>query len=82
MPFDATCEKCNKYLHVCLNCAMHDPLAKQGCRHEAGEPGPSPTAKNFCDAFVFRESLVITTDEEKLDRKSAEKKWNELFGSV
>jgi hypothetical protein len=58
---------------------MHDLLAVKGCRHESGEPGPDPVSKNFCDAFVFRESLVITTSEKKLDRQSAEKKWNELF---
>ena len=82
MPFDETCGKCGNYLHVCQNCALHDPLAVNGCRHDEGEPGPDPVSKNFCDAFVFRESIVITTSEKKMDRRDAEKKWNDLFGGL
>jgi hypothetical protein len=77
--FDATCDRCNHYLHVCLNCALHDPLAAKGCRERDGEPGPTPDAKNFCDLFKFRETFIADEDDKKLDRTSAKKKWEDLF---
>jgi hypothetical protein len=79
VPFDATCGKCKSHLHVCQNCALFDPLSAKGCRHGKGEPGPTPQAKNFCEKFVFRESIKIVTKEVKWDRRTAEKKWRDLF---
>jgi hypothetical protein len=80
VPFDATCYKCKSHLHVCQNCALFDPLSERGCRHAKGEPGTTPLSKNFCEKFVFRESLNFTVEADKLDRKTAEKKWRDLFG--
>jgi hypothetical protein len=82
LPLDAKCLKCGDFLHTCLNCALHDPLAANGCRHEKGEPGPDPASKNFCEVFSFREGNVFSFSPNKLDRKSAEEKWNDLFGSA
>lgn len=79
VPFDAVCDRCGSHLHVCANCALHDPLAAKGCRHEEGEPGTTPDAKNFCEHFVFRESLVIAPSKGKVDRRKAEEMWNALF---
>lgn len=79
LPFDAHCDKCGNPLHVCKNCALHDPLASKGCRIQAAELGNPPTSKNFCEKFIFRETVDISTTEEKLDRKTAEQKWKDLF---
>jgi len=82
LPFDAACDRCGTPLHTCLNCALHDPMSKRGCRHEKGEPGSDAALKNFCEVFSFREAIMISFKEKKLDRKTAEERWNELFGSA
>jgi hypothetical protein len=76
---DATCIECGEHLHSCMNCALYDPLATQGCHENRGEPGSTPSAKNFCEAFIFRESHVASSREGGLDRRSAETMWNQLF---
>ena len=80
LPFDASCDKCGAALHACVNCALYDPFTTNGCHIQATERDTPPFAKNFCGKFIFRESVDISTSEEKLDRRSAEQKWNELFG--
>jgi hypothetical protein len=79
LPFDATCGKCGRHLHACLNCALYDPLNGQRCHAEGTDPGASPSSKNFCDAFIFRESHAASFGESGIDRQSAESRWNELF---
>jgi len=79
VPFDATCDKCNTHLHVCKNCALFDTMSSKGCRHAKGEPGTTPLSKNFCEKFVFRESIKITSSERRWDRGTAEQKWKDLF---
>ncbi|MFH2002605.1 MAG: hypothetical protein ABIK28_23230 [Planctomycetota bacterium] len=79
LPFDALCSNCGNYLHCCRNCAHYDPLAPAECREADNDPGAESTSKNFCDPFRFRESFQISQNEEKLDRRSAEDKWKDLF---
>lgn len=79
LSFDAVCTRCGNYLHCCKNCAHYDPLSPSECTVKDNEPGPTPDTKNFCNPFVFRESLEISKQEEKLDRRSAEDKWKDLF---
>jgi hypothetical protein len=70
---------CGAYLHVCMNCAHYDVLAAAGCRNRKGEPGSTAYSKNFCEVFIFRESLELKGETRKLDRRSAEQKWKDLF---
>jgi len=79
VPRDALCDKCGKHLHSCKNCAFYDPLVSTHCRRKNGDPGETAESKNFCDIFVFRESLELSFKRNKLDRQSAEQQWKSLF---
>jgi len=82
LPFDAVCEKCGGHLHACRNCALFDSLAVKGCQIKGSDPGSTPQSKNFCESFIFRESFEEGRKEWKLDRKSAEMVFKELFRDV
>ena len=45
------CERCQAYLHCCLNCDFHEPGAHNDCREPSAEPVADKAQGNFCDFF-------------------------------
>ncbi len=49
--FRATCDACHTDLHVCRNCAHHDPAAYNECRETQAERVADRERANRCDYF-------------------------------
>lgn len=49
--FRATCAACNADLHVCRNCAHHDPVAYNECREPGAERVGDRERANRCEWF-------------------------------
>jgi hypothetical protein len=50
--FQDTCESCSADLHVCRNCAHHDPSAYNECRETNAERVSQRDRNNRCDYFT------------------------------
>jgi hypothetical protein len=50
--FRDTCERCGRDLHVCRNCAHHDPAAYNECRESSAERVGERDRANRCDYFA------------------------------
>jgi hypothetical protein len=49
--FRDACDRCRADLHVCLNCAHHDPAAYNECRESNAERVLDHDRANRCDYF-------------------------------
>ena len=49
--FRDDCDRCRADLHVCLNCAHHDPSAYNECRESNAERVLEPDRANRCEYF-------------------------------
>jgi hypothetical protein len=71
--FRDTCDRCHGDLHVCRNCAFHDPAAYNECRESSAERVSDRERANRCDYFVPREgsgnetAAATTTAKQDLD---------------
>ncbi len=50
--FRDTCVTCGSDLHVCRNCAHHDPTAYNECRETSAERVSDRERANRCDYFA------------------------------
>jgi len=50
--FRDTCQSCGADLHVCLNCAHHDPQAYNECRESSAERVSERERANRCEYFA------------------------------
>jgi len=50
--FRDTCPRCGRDLHVCRNCAHHDPAAYNECRESSAERVDDRERANRCDYFA------------------------------
>jgi hypothetical protein len=50
--FRDACPQCGRDLHVCRNCAHHDPSAYNECRESSAERVGEPDRANRCDYFT------------------------------
>lgn len=50
--FRDSCERCGADLHVCRNCAHHDPSAYNECREPNAERVSERERANRCDYFA------------------------------
>ena len=50
--FRDTCTRCGRDLHVCRNCAHHDPSAYNECRETSAERVSDRERANRCDYFA------------------------------
>jgi hypothetical protein len=50
--FRDTCPRCDADLHVCRNCAHHDPAAYNECREPNAERVGDRERANRCDYFA------------------------------
>lgn len=60
-----TCTRCSADLHVCLNCAHHDPAAYNECRESNAERVRDRDRANRCDYFRVRLGGKEVPDERK-----------------
>jgi len=49
--FRDACVRCARDLHVCLNCAHHDPAAYNECRESSAERVADRDRSNRCEYF-------------------------------
>jgi hypothetical protein len=50
--FRDACDQCSADLHVCKNCAHHDPSAYNECRESSAERVSDRDRANRCDYFL------------------------------
>ncbi|MCK5131022.1 MAG: hypothetical protein KAR40_02595 [Candidatus Sabulitectum sp.] len=50
VPFGAVCDKCDCWLHSCIQCALWDPQA-QMCRSMTTDSVADRHGKNFCEEW-------------------------------
>ncbi len=51
LPFGAVCEKCDCWLHSCIQCALWDSTA-QTCRSMTTDSVADRHGKNFCEEWI------------------------------
>ena len=69
------CASCNAYLHCCKNCRLFSPLGAQGCKSRTVEFVSDKGKANYCDEFVFKESI----EESRKEKSNTKDAWNKLF---
>jgi hypothetical protein len=52
--FHAACPRCDRSLHVCLNCELYDPTFNNQCREPQAERVVDKERANFCEYFIPR----------------------------
>ena len=67
IPPDATCKKCGKALHNCVNCANFDASRRFECRVEIPVGIPSKTKANSCEHFQPKVVQEFESDTQKDD---------------
>jgi hypothetical protein len=50
--FRAACPRCDRSLHVCLNCEFYDPTFNNQCREPLADRVIDKDRANFCEYFV------------------------------
>lgn len=60
-----SCTRCAADLHVCLNCAHHDPSAYNECRESSAERVLDRDRANRCDYFRPGTGSEAASDERK-----------------
>jgi len=71
----SVCPKCNRDLHVCLNCRFYAESAHNKCLEPKAEFQRTRDRANFCDYFEFSEK----TDSSSGNREDVLKKLDDLF---
>lgn len=66
------CDRCSADLHVCLNCAHHDPTAYNECRESSAERILDRDRANRCDYFRPRTGSALVSDERERAKASLE----------
>ena len=68
--FRDACDRCRADLHVCLNCAHHDPSAYNECRESSAERVLDADRANRCE--YFRPGAGAPGDDGEHDRAIAD----------
>ncbi|MCB1119105.1 MAG: hypothetical protein KDK65_04010 [Chlamydiia bacterium] len=53
VPFKATCDHCQAYLHCCKNCQFYQPGLPNDCRVPGTDPISNREKFNLCDEFAL-----------------------------
>ena len=69
--FRESCATCGSDLHVCRNCAHHDPTAHNECREPGAERVSDRDRANRCDWFRPGEGSEATAGEARDDARTA-----------
>lgn len=81
--FQALCEKCESYLHCCMNCRFYDESAHNQCREPQAEFQSDTHGFNRCEYFQFkmsRRSMVEDPEDPEIRRKRRRPDWRNLQG--
>ncbi len=91
--FREVCEKCDSYLHCCVNCKFYQPGLPNDCKVPGTDQVRDRESFNYCDEFFIAGDKRIESrdvsgaakklfgdDEPKLKRKPPEDRFNSLFG--
>ena len=62
--FRDACPSCGRDLHVCRNCAHHDPAAYNECRESSAERVGDRERANRCDYFAPKAGGAAAPREE------------------
>lgn len=73
----ALCSGYGGDLHICLNCKFHSETSHNKCLEPKAEFQRTRDKANFCDYFIFKESLTGNLTDK--DRKNARKRFDNLF---
>jgi hypothetical protein len=57
--FREHCPRCDRPLHVCLNCEFYDPAFNNQCRETQAARVVDKDRANFCDYFAPRKSAAL-----------------------
>ena len=66
-----TCPKCGGDLHICLNCRFYSESKHNKCLEPKAEFQRTRDKANFCDYFVFRETMSSSSGDTKADAMKA-----------
>lgn len=65
------CLRCDRPLHVCLNCEFYDPAYNNQCRETMAERVVDKERSNFCDYFSPsakpRASAAVAAPKDRLE---------------
>ncbi len=75
--FRDECDACRTDLHVCLNCAHHDPTAYNHCREPGAERVLDEARANRCE--WFRAGTAEAEADAQSERDSAKAALDALF---
>ncbi len=75
----ATCPECDCYLHCCLNCDNHDPMAPHECRESQAQWARDKETANFCDYFEPVEGANHKVSSAMKRQQDAKSKLEALF---
>ena len=76
----ATCEKCGRDLHACVQCDHHDPRANNQCREPHADRVDDRASSNFCDFYRPNAKPPAVVDREQARAEEARARLNALFG--
>ena len=71
----SSCPHCSGDLHICLNCKFYSETRHNKCIEPKAEFQRSRDKSNFCDYFVFGESISMSGS----NKSEAMKKLEDLF---
>ncbi len=74
VPFSAVCEKCDCWLHSCIQCALWNSQA-QMCRSMTTDIVADRQGKNFCEEWKPGKQEAVTRA-----KKDPKGKFSSLFG--
>ena len=74
------CMHCGADLHVCKNCALHDPNIHNQCREPEAQFIRDRETANFCPHFDFRNSDAAPKDNDQV--ATAKAKLDALFKNL
>jgi hypothetical protein len=63
----STCHSCSGDLHICLNCTFYSESKHNKCNEPKAEFQRTRDMANFCDYFVFRETMSVSSGSKKAE---------------
>ena len=74
--FNSVCEKCQNYLHSCVNCKLFD-IHTEKCKSSTTEEIRDKEGKNYCEEFILGDNEIKSYSQSKSEE--AKKKLDQLF---
>ena len=68
--FRDRCPACDRPLHACLNCGLHDPAYNNQCRENQAERVVDKDRANFCEYFLAATAKRPASQERAKDPRA------------